>query len=112
MARKSATRPLAVTRLFTPASNAHIVLDSAHEIHAVDAPSARARRAVFDADQVDEQVRRQLAARGVSCRRQVREAHRLADRGMDVAVAVAGRGDAERRAVDRAGEPVADVQPR
>ena len=44
--------------------------------------------------------------------RQVADPHRLADGGVHVLVGVAARRHAERRAIDEAEKPVADVKPR
>ena len=92
-------RPSAVTRLLIPMLERPLVLDSPSNVDAVDSKLIETALHRLEADEVEKQIRRQIAAGRDHVKRELGDAHHLADRGVHLGVCVAiGRGrERERR---------------
>ena len=89
-----------------------LVLDATRKIDAAEMESFQHLLQVFQPQQIEQQVRRQIAAANDHVSRQLTDAHRLPHRPLHFGVGVALRQHAERAAVIRAPKPVSNVQSR
>ena len=87
-----------------------VVFDTARQLDAADAMTSQHLLRLIDRNQIDQQVGGKVAARHDHVPRQIADAHRLADGGMDVLVGIAAGSDAERRAVHEAQKTISDVE--
>ena len=89
-----------------------VVFHAARQLDAADAMPRQHLLRLIDMNQIDQQIRRQVAARHDHVPRQLADAHRPADGGMHLFVGIAARGYFERRPVDEAEKAVPHVQAR
>ena len=81
-----------------------VVFDAAREIDAANAVTREHLLRLVHLDEIDQQIRCQVAARHDHVARQVANPHRLADGGVHLLVGVAARRDAKGRAIDETRE--------
>ena len=84
------------------------VLDAPAQVDALDADARQHGARVFNANEIQKQVSREVAARRNHVPRQLVEPHRAADVPVNLRVRVACRGDAKRRPVGGAEEAIAN----
>ena len=94
MTRSSFSSPFAVTSLFRPAVERGLILDAAQHAHAVDVQLVERELNGLDADDVDEEVRGEVARLRDHPVRQLAHRERLAEVAVDVRDRRRGRGRA------------------
>ena len=79
-----------------------LVLDAATNVDAVDAELVETALHRLEPDEIEQQIRREVAARRDHVQREIGDAHHLADRRVHLGVRVAIGEHAKRTSVDRA----------